>query len=234
MPWTKNENGEDVYKPSIFIKEELPTWNELYNEFYVKRNFSASQRDPEDPYWGIPHTLYLLATVCNQLNKMLWEDDKMKEVVELANELMCTRLNLMDEVISVSFVLNELQFNCVNINKHLDNDGSIYIYTFKKLADNPFITNKVRRIVVDDKDCVDIRLVAYTRHESYNFSLDSSKYVTVMGQHCFIDREPVSIAILESMLVQCKEYFSGDRVGWKDIESDRTPTKCEAGVDPAL
>ena len=81
MPWTTDQNGDAIYEPSIYAKEELPTWNEIYNEFYKKEYYRDRSIDPEDqrwneidPYWNIPRYKYLLGTVCNQFNKMLFED----------------------------------------------------------------------------------------------------------------------------------------------------------------
>ena len=36
MPWIKDSNNEDKYIASKYAKEELPTWNEVYNEWYIK------------------------------------------------------------------------------------------------------------------------------------------------------------------------------------------------------
>ena len=44
MPWI-TENGEKKYIPSAYAKEELPTWNELYNEFYKNQYYVYAHLD---------------------------------------------------------------------------------------------------------------------------------------------------------------------------------------------
>jgi len=73
----------EMYKPvymnkgiSIYSKDELPTWDEMY-QFYKKNIFDMfiNSTDNEiDPYWKYPRELILLALVCNQFNKMIFED----------------------------------------------------------------------------------------------------------------------------------------------------------------
>ena len=64
---------------SIYVKEDLPTWSEVYYEFYKNKTFSFDHEDDNqlndiDKYWKIPRRKVLLATVANQFNKMLYED----------------------------------------------------------------------------------------------------------------------------------------------------------------
>ncbi|MCM1220104.1 MAG: hypothetical protein NC548_37000, partial [Lachnospiraceae bacterium] len=64
MPWVLDENGNKKYTPSIYAKEELPTWNEFYNEFYKSGNYTYDGGKDVfeiDPYWKIPRKKYLLA-----------------------------------------------------------------------------------------------------------------------------------------------------------------------------
>lgn len=64
---------------SKYCKEELPTWDEIYNEFWINKIFVYDPNDPEhqveDPYWKRPRRKILLMLICNQLNKMMEEDD---------------------------------------------------------------------------------------------------------------------------------------------------------------
>lgn len=78
MSWITDEYGEKKYKISLYCKEELPTWDELYKEFYVNKIFDYDPDVPDqqslDPYWRIPRRKMLLSWACNQLNKMIFED----------------------------------------------------------------------------------------------------------------------------------------------------------------
>lgn len=78
MPWVE-ENGNAIYKASPFIKEALPTWDEIYNEFYKKKiiKYLIGEDDAElNPYYQLPKNKVLIAFMCNQLNKLIYESDR--------------------------------------------------------------------------------------------------------------------------------------------------------------
>lgn len=78
MTWQTNEAGDKKYVVSLYCKEELPTWDELYNEFYLHQMFQYDPMNPDhqsmDSYWKTPRRKLLMAWACNQLNKMIFED----------------------------------------------------------------------------------------------------------------------------------------------------------------
>ena len=76
MPWIE-ENGNAIYKASPFTKDTLPTWNEIYHEFYKKKITKyLTDKDTElDKYYQVPRNKVLVAFMCNQLNKMIFESD---------------------------------------------------------------------------------------------------------------------------------------------------------------
>ena len=135
MPWIKDDNNEDKYIASEFTKEELPTWNEVYNEWYKKYRddlytFKAERDTEIDTYWKIPKKLFLLATVCNQFNKMISEDGFS-----------------FDNMPNIRFALSpdcQDQFNEFPT-----------IYTFKNPRgnENPFITSSPRHLIAKNEDC---------------------------------------------------------------------------------
>lgn len=90
MPWIKDDNGEQKYKLSIYAKEELPTWSEIYDEWLKNNMLIYNPQNPEhqtlDPYWKIPHRKYLIAVVCNQLNKMIFEGGLRNSVIQMLNK----------------------------------------------------------------------------------------------------------------------------------------------------
>jgi len=61
---------------SRWVKEELPTWGEFMNQFYLPRaiNFDDEEWPEKDPYWGISKRKLIVGLACNQLNKMIIED----------------------------------------------------------------------------------------------------------------------------------------------------------------
>lgn len=83
MPYQTLPDGSLEYVVSRWTKDDLPTWHELYYDFYVPGNYQYTPGHYQllDPYWKIPRQLYLLATACNQINKILGEDGRMDEVV---------------------------------------------------------------------------------------------------------------------------------------------------------
>lgn len=89
MPWIQNPDGSREYKLSIFAKEELPTWDEIYNEWYKSDHLFYDPDDvndqKEDLYWKIPHKVYLLLTICNQFNKMIYEDGYRDYIIKMIN-----------------------------------------------------------------------------------------------------------------------------------------------------
>ena len=55
MPWKIDNNGEQVYIASKYAKEELPTWAEIYEDFWLNENFAYSEKEGNDKdlYWNI-------------------------------------------------------------------------------------------------------------------------------------------------------------------------------------
>ena len=78
---------DETMKISNYVKEELPTWDEVYSEFYKKQLFIKENMDnysiidpyhrvPSkiDPYYKLPKGEIIVALVCNQFNKMITEN----------------------------------------------------------------------------------------------------------------------------------------------------------------
>lgn len=60
----------------FYCKDELPTWHEIYYDFYLKDSFCYNNEIDSDLdlYWKEPRKKVLLGFICNQLNKMIFED----------------------------------------------------------------------------------------------------------------------------------------------------------------
>ena len=117
MPWIKDINNESKYIPSIFVKEELPTWNEMYEDFWLGKvyDYDKTKCTEYTKYWNIPIKLFILGIACNQLNKMILESEDIKRfIVDKYNENMYfSKLRYDDEVY---FSLNPIENNlCPNI-----------------------------------------------------------------------------------------------------------------------
>lgn len=250
MPWIKDENGEDVYRPSMFLKEELPTWHEFYNGWYKKKLFHYSNDDTEmDYYWKVPKNYWLMARCCNQLNKMLWEGHgnptipMNDEILELTRKYIHDYFDPDMTVYNISFFLEpgvsgwyETPFEFADVEVH----GA---YSLPKILDSPFAetVDKLSRILCEREagSSQHMVLVVATDGLLYSFSLNKDDYTDDV--FCCKNENgelvPCSLLILDKMMECYKEYFENG-VGWKDsngelIESDRSSHECLSGFDAA-
>ena len=208
MPWYNNITGELVkspsdddkqkdeliYRPSIYAKEELPTWAEVYEEFYLGKIFDYDPDNPDhqtkDPYWNIPHRKYLLATVCNQFNKMLFEDQEKDKILSKLSDKFHTKMT------GLCFVCRE---NWLPVDDVLNFTPSIYTFPMPNGKTNPFITSNNKRIDISKMTgyiCID---------PVYIYDIPSDHRDEFANINNFID----------IMMDQYKSYFNGD-IGWKD------------------
>lgn len=208
MPWVTNDHGISEYKLSIYTKEELPTWNEVYQEFYEK--FGATFYDPGNPYhvepdhyWKIPRYKYLLAIVCNQFNKMIWEDGYKDPLMDFVMREVDT------DAYHMRFFLGD--FKCINENKRMvwkihpmDKEPMIYTFPFPNGQPNPFIIDKdIKRCTITEmfSDNEFLHLVPVVYFNDGIVALD--------------DESEVSKSIIEFMMKPFASYFE-DGIGWKE------------------
>jgi hypothetical protein len=187
MPWKG-----DIYNCSLWAKEELPTWSELYHKFYLPQVYTY---DPEidkeiDPYWKIPKKKLLLGQVCNQLNKYIHEDN-----IDISPYLEKYRLSN----------INKIFFYLYNDKISLS-DGKGFsqfpIYTWKipsTGAYSIFITNNYPRIDINSLDGV---VSLHTQSITYN------------GLKSF---QMIDYRLIQFLLEDLISYFK-DQVDWKDIK----------------
>lgn len=224
MPWYNSVTGEHVYspsdddkqkdelvyKPSIYAKEELPTWAEVYEEFYLKKQFMYDPNEPndqiEDSYWKIPHKKFLIAVVCNQFNKMLYEDLLMQHITEKISKA----LNI--SVKSLQFIFGSLEksqyIHEMPIDKFFENVYEIYTIPLPTGKENPFILSKHNRV---DVSKLDDNLFLFP---IIDMSIDDDKRLSTPNIYNNIFHKVIDI-----MIEMYKEYFEGD-VGWKDLEGN--------------
>lgn len=233
MPWKINENGEREYVVSIYTKEELPTWAEVYEDFYKGRVLFYDPNDEShqklDTYWKIPKRKYILAIICNQFNKMLFEENMKNSIIESIHNM---------NIIDIRFIIDPIKKFDDIINVDINEIKTeiappIYTMPLPNGKKNPFIINKHKRININKLDKI----------------LALSLLVTIEK-----DQEPITLfispiddqqtylydKIMKKMMYPYIEYFEGSGIGWKDengniMELDPLKRNCSgAGYDPAL
>lgn len=214
MPWTKNKNGERIYTPSIFTKEELPTWAEMYYEFYQKRLFVLKDINTIDPYWKIPRSLVLMAQCCNELNKMLYEDGIKDKIYEKFD------LNL------ICFYIDSSAFDRFNE----DHNTIPPIYTI------PLPTGKPNPFMVFDYPRFDVSLIASQLSSNTSKPVTLEMYIQKNYQgHIYCSPNSIFFNdVLKVLMEEICEYYNGERPGWKDGIETTKSQGCITGFDPAL
>lgn len=239
---------------SIYVKEDLPTWSEVYYEFYKNKTFSFDHEDDNqlndiDKYWKIPRRKALLATVTNQFNKMLYEDGYSDKFMTFLNN------NITYDAVSAMFTCELVYPEIKNIesyqtymreyamwsskylgtfvkNHPIKEVPPIYTLTMPTGNPNPFIdiNDDVIRINVDD---INGWMCVYP----IIFLGDNKRYYSPTP---FVPSQSVDwTKIIDWMMIPFKDYFENG-VGWKDndgnvIASTHAAHNCSgAGFDPAL
>lgn len=242
MPWIKDENGTTTYKVSLYTKEELPTWNEVYNEWYQ----NVYDENILDTYWKIPKQAYLNAIICNQFNKMVFEDGYQTELIKFLN--MPDNFLVMNggTPMDIRFILGDAHDKSLaGISNILEYHKSFLsfarekyncgdqltpppIYTpFGDRDENIFVVNKHPRIHISsleyDNIFFNMLIVCDVHDETYIFSLNLHDIMERIKPNddkiCFTKtEEQVNLLfneILDHMIVPFKTYFENG-VGWKD------------------
>ena len=216
MPWITDENGEQKYKLSVFAKEELPTWNEIYNDYYKAGNvcsYDAEDADDQalDVYWKVPRKKVLLATMCNQLNKMLLEDHKLTDpdMTELLD-----MIRPANELELLGFTLR----GSVKIDKYSDEDFTLTDDPRKTIYTIPFPNGKENELLPkSDMNRVNVNDISH---------MELALYISEVGQtesgdkwHAFGEYKPNTEffkAVIDMLLRDVIMYYEGEDIGWKD------------------
>ena len=209
---------------SLYCKDELPTWSEIYEEFWTKKLFTYDpgnlEHQEEDPYWKRPRRKLMLAWGCNQLNKIIFEDGL--NIIPFINEnfegFSCEKVQFIlaeDPYVSLPTIQDSV----------LCDIGPPKIYTCKlpSTDEHSIFMTKYPRIDID----------TITKPVELVVILESSDECTMETD------EDELLKIIEFVLGHVIAYFENG-VGWKDnngnvIPSDPVTRACEGvGYDPAL
>lgn len=217
MPWV-NENGEDVYKASLYAKEELPTWDELYSEFYKKQTFfyDPKRENVLDPYWGIPRDIVLLATCCNQLNKLIFEDGHKEDLIKVYNNVIYR---------SVNDVRFSLYGAGLDPNTHIDEVPQIYTPLTKDGEMLIFITNDHPRIPINRS--------AYNQPIYLMLSVSHLHWNEVDGIDVYYEDKSFGGMLefqqaIDHLLAPVIKYFEDeDHPGFEGVEKDKPIMVCD-------
>lgn len=243
---------------SVYVKEDLPTWSEVYYNFYKGKVFSFDHENPHhtddlDKYWKIPRRKLLLTTVTNQFNKMLYEDRYSERFITFLNDnitrnavsamFTCELISPPKEITTVHSYTQYMRDYEKWSTKYLDHflknhpikeTPPIYTLTMPDGKPNPFIINDedVERINVNDLNgylCI---------HPIIFIEENNRKYA-----YCptpFVPAQSVDwTKIIDWMMIPYIQYFENG-VGWKDHNGDLIPLTMPehncvgVGFDPAL
>ena len=202
-------------KTSIYSKDELPTWEELY-KFYKEENFEYSRYDydiPTDPYWKRPRKVVLLALICNQLNKMLYEDN-----VDITSLIDKYNLKMF------KFLLFPCHFKIIE-----DPVVPPPIYSIPHPETGKFsifITNEHPRFSIDD-------------FQKFHPETDNICLSVAFNSDCNEGSDNICRDVMDFLMIPIVNYFEGRGIGWKDYNGELIPYErinhCHgAGYDPAL
>lgn len=248
-------SSNDIYN---FVKEDLPTWNEVYYEYY-KKHTRVYEPNNElmnlkmDKYWGIPRRKFIIATVTNQFNKDLYTDGMLEKLTYMLEH---TTINEMRKLVGIVFACEDAPTLAVDTvygyseklteynawrDKYITDCFifnhicriPIYTLTMPDKKPNPFIlpNEHNKRIMVDDitSNMHIYPILFYDTESGVKFEIPDADAGTFIKYNY----------IMEIMMSKYKEYFENG-VGWKDEDGklvDKLPneTNCVgSGVDPAL
>ena len=218
MPWKNKEDGTSEYVLSNYTTEELPTWSEMYNGF---KNIDSYD---DKPYGETTYKKYIISVVCNQLNKMIFEDGYDIPVMKYLKE------HVSENIIDCRFIAEDIDLDNLSLNdiisKYSISEKIPFIYAYNK--DDIFVAaSKAQRIYITSEgiNITSVKMIMkISNGESY-------KLQVLKEGNC--DYEHIM-----DILFECYKSYFGDSIGWKDKNGNviwTTPNnRCTSGYDPAL
>lgn len=216
MPWKLSREGYLFYEVSNYVKEELPTWDEFYRDFYQQKQYyyDPSIHTEKDLYWEMPRRLYLMAICCNQINMRLFEFNEMPTVIQQLNSNYCHYIDHVNPIIFQALYA-VLQYDGCDIDRI-----PTYHITKEKYV-NPFVQSYKSRLDVRslvEKPCA-LVFVGIVNGEREVIGPDYYLYDMIM----------------DIQMARYKDYFENG-VGWKDEDGNviTSPPIDHMDGDPAL
>jgi hypothetical protein len=227
MSWKKGRSGERVYVASIYDKDCLPTWDEIYNKFYKQQMFRYDPNNSDhklslDAYWNRPYRKMILGWMCNQLNKLIFEDGI--DAVQFLRNKHGVPFHRVYFVLAEEDPSQEDAIFMDNMDHYFQLETAPEIYSCKIPSTNEYsvFSSEHPHVNIDELDGP-IRIIALTSNKM-GISMGSTEQFW---------------ELVTFVLKDVINYFENG-IGWKDddgkvIPSDQCCKKCEgAGFDPAL
>lgn len=208
MPWILDENGEKKYIVSSYSKDDLPTWDEIYNKFYTKRVFYFDNDNDDhlvlDPYMKRPYRKLLMGWMCNYLNKLIYEDK-----IDISEFLL---KHGFSKETKFSFTLIEDELDCLDrVNSLFDHNfesGFPKIFTCIIPNTNDYSIFNSNKAIIDIDHLMgnlEMVILVYTPYDIDVISPNiNSRYA---------DKNAMELILF--LLKDVIEYFENG-IGWKD------------------
>lgn len=210
MPWVTDNNGEKKYNASLYSKDELPTFHEMYFRFYLTKTFSCDINTTVfDPYWKIPVDKFILVTACNQLNKMIFEDGFDKDLKSVNKEYDDFRFILSDGNLTTKDYTEKF-FGGTKT------PPPIYTIPLPNGNLSQYITNDHPRIRTDEMTS-----------DKYQLKLMLDGMRTVLPNH------EKFTSVLKIMMSNYEDYFNNLQKEVKKLVNEEYGIGCITGKDPA-
>lgn len=174
---------------NIYCKDDLPTWHEMYYEFWNKKlfYFDPSDHNELDLYWNTEHNRMILGFACNQLNKMISDSKEqlLSFIYDILNDLNIRNFYF---ILSNDIEISEEGIPCIY---------SLKIPSTKKFS--IFSSNHKRKDLAEINKKVELKLILVK--SSYDFQI-----ITIDN--------PKFKEILNKIMIPIIDYFT-EPIGWK-------------------
>ena len=174
---------------NIYCKDDLPTWNEMYYEFWNNKlfYFNPSDHNEMDLYWNTEHNRMILGFACNQLNKMI-SDSKEQLLSFIQNIFNDFNIKNFYFILSNDVEISEDTIPCVY---------ALKIPSTKQFS--IFSSNHKRKDLAEINKNIELKLILVK--STYDFQI--------------IDiANPIFNKILNKVMVPIIDYFT-EPIGWK-------------------
>lgn len=181
MVWVRNDNGSFEYKASkIYFKSILPT-NAEFIKFINDRSYTfQSSKDTEmDRFWKVPHQKYLMAICCNQLNKIIYEDNHDSAALEYLSSSHVMKCVAMAFILITHDNYESDTFEMSEYLSYLEGSMPPPTYFITKMFDDPFtsISTHEKIDITDSSEWghFDLALITqYKNNESAKYDISIS------------------------------------------------------------